>query len=69
MRRLATFENGEIVYRDMTPEEEATFDSAAATGNKTDAERIAALENENAELREQLAATMSAVDFILFGEV
>ena len=32
-------------------------------------EQIAALENENAVLREQIAATMAAVDFILFGEV
>ncbi len=34
----------------------------------SDAERIAQLEAENKQLKEQLSATMEAVDFLLFGE-
>lgn len=34
----------------------------------SNAEKIAQLEAENKQLKEQLSATMEAVDFLLFGE-
>ena len=57
-------ENG--IYRDMTPEEIAELEKLAAeapapTPEPTPEERIAALEKDNAELREALEALLSGV--------
>lgn len=43
------------------------YTQATATKPQTQAERIASLEAENTALKEQLADTMDAVDFLLFG--
>ena len=53
-------ENG--IYRDMTPEEIAEFEKLATempAPEPTPEERIAALEQDNAELREALEALLS----------
>lgn len=55
-------ENG--IYRDMTAEEIAEFEKLAAeqpTPEPTPEERIAALEKDNAELREAMEALLSGV--------
>lgn len=55
-------ENG--IYRDMTPEEIAELEKLAAeapTPEPTPEERIAALEQANAELRDALDALLSGV--------
>lgn len=55
-------ENG--VYRDMTAEEIAEFEKLAAeqpTPEPSPEERIAALEKDNAELRDALEALLSGV--------
>ena len=55
-------ENG--IYRDMTAEEVAEFEKLAAeapTPEPTPEERIAALEQANAELREALEALLTGV--------
>lgn len=55
-------ENG--IYRDMTPEEIAELEKLAAeqpTPEPTPEERIAALEKDNAELREAMEALLSGV--------
>lgn len=55
-------ENG--VYRDMTAEEIAELEKLAAeqpTPEPTPEERIAALEKDNAELREAMEALLSGV--------
>ena len=55
-------ENG--IYRDMTPEEIAELEKLAAeahTPEPTPEERIAALEQDNAELRDALEALLTGV--------
>ena len=55
-------ENG--VYRDMTPEEIAELEKVAAempAPEPTPEDRIAALEKDNAELREAMEALLSGV--------
>lgn len=55
-------ENG--IYRDMTPEEVAELEKLAAAmpaPEPTAEERIAALEKDNAELRDALEALLSGV--------
>lgn len=61
---MRKYENG--VYRDMTAEEAAELEKLAAEApapapEPTPEERIAALENGNAELREALEALLSGV--------
>lgn len=55
-------ENG--IYRDMTPEEIAELEKLAAEAPQPEPspeERIAALEKDNAELREAMEALLSGV--------
>nr|DAG46808.1 MAG TPA: API3 pepsin inhibitor-3 [Caudoviricetes sp.] len=59
---MKKYENG--IYRDMTAEEIAEFEKLAAevpTPEPTAEERIAALEKDNAELRDTLDALISGV--------
>ena len=59
---MRIYENG--IYRDMTAEEVAEFEQLAAeqpTPEPTPEERIAALEKDNAELREAIDALLSGV--------
>lgn len=59
---MKKYENG--IYRDMTAEEIAEFEKLAAevpTPEPTAEERIAALEKDNAELRDALDALISGV--------
>lgn len=52
------------IYRDMTPEEVAEFEKLAAEApapEPSPEERIAALEQDNAELREAMEALLSGV--------
>lgn len=59
---MKKYENG--IYRDMTPEEVAEFEKLVAeapTPEPTPEERIAALEQDNAELREAMEALLSGV--------
>lgn len=62
MTSVKICENG--VYRDMTAEEIAEFEKLAAeqpAPEPTPEERIAALENDNAELREAMEALLTGV--------
>lgn len=59
---MKIYENG--IYRDMTTEEVAEFEKLAAEApapEPTPEERIAALEKDNAELREAMEALLSGV--------
>lgn len=59
---MKIYENG--IYRDMTPAEIAEIEKLAAeqpTPEPTPEERIAALEQDNAELREAMEALLSGV--------
>ena len=59
---MKKYENG--IYRDMTPEEVAEFEKLVAeqpAPEPTPEERIAALEQDNAELREAMDALLSGV--------
>ncbi len=59
---MKIYENG--IYRDMTPEEIAEIEKLAAeapTPEPTPEERIAALEQDNAELREAIEALITGV--------
>ena len=59
---MKIYENG--IYRDMTPEEIAELEKLATempAPEPTPEERIAALEQDNAELREALDALISGV--------
>ena len=59
---MRIYENG--IYRDMTPEEIAELEKLALeapTPEPTPDERIAALEKDNAELRETIEALISGV--------
>lgn len=59
---MRIYENG--VYRDMTAEEVAEFEKMVAdqpAPEPTPEERIAALEKDNAELREAMEALLSGV--------
>ena len=59
---MKKYENG--IYRDMTPEEIAEFEKLAAeqpAPEPSPEERIAALEKDNAELREAIEALISRV--------
>lgn len=59
---MRIYENGS--YRDMTPEEIAEFEKLATempAPEPTPEDRIAALEKDNAELREALEALLSGV--------
>lgn len=59
---MKIYENG--IYRDMTPEEIAELEKLAAeapTPEPSPEERIAALEKDNAELREAMEALLSVV--------
>lgn len=59
---MKKYENG--IYRDMTPEEVAEFEKLATetpAPEPSPEERIAALEKDNAELREALEALLSGV--------
>lgn len=59
---MRLYENG--IYRDMTPEEIAELEKLAAeqpAPELTPEERIAALEKDNAELREAMEALLSGV--------
>lgn len=59
---MKKYENG--IYRDMTAEEIAEFEKMVAeapTPEPTPEERIAALEKDNAELREAMEALLSGV--------
>ena len=59
---MRIYENG--IYRDMTAEEVAELEKLAAeqpAPELTPEERIAALEKDNAELREALEALLSGV--------
>lgn len=59
---MRIYENG--IYRDMTPEEIAELEKLATempAPELTPEERIAALEKDNAELREALEALLSGV--------
>lgn len=59
---MKIYENG--IYRDMTPEEVAELEKLAAetpAPEPTPEERIDALEQDNAELRDALEALLSGV--------
>ena len=59
---MRIYENG--IYRDMTPAEIAELEKLAAeqpTPEPSPEERIAALEKDNAELREAMEALLSGV--------
>lgn len=59
---MRIYENG--IYRDMTPEEVAEFEKLATempAPEPTPEERITALEQDNAELREAMDALLSGV--------
>ena len=59
---MRIYENG--IYRDMTPEEIAELEKLVLEGptpEPTPDERIAALEKDNAELREAIEALISGV--------
>lgn len=59
---MKIYENG--IYRDMTPEEIAELEKLAAempAPEPSPEERIAALEQDNAELREAIEALLSGV--------
>ena len=59
---MRIYENG--IYRDMTPEEIAEFEKLTTempAPEPTPEERIAALEKDNAELREVMEALLSGV--------
>ena len=59
---MKIYENG--IYRDMTPEEIAAIEKLATempAPEPTPEERIAALEKDNAELREAMEALLSGV--------
>lgn len=59
---MKIYENG--IYRDMTPEEIAELEKLAAevpAPEPSPEERIAALEQDNAELREAIEALISGV--------
>ena len=59
---MKKYENG--IYRDMTPDEVAEFEkliSEQPVPEPTPEERIAALEKDNAELREAMEALLSWV--------
>lgn len=59
---MRIYENG--IYRDMTADEVAELEKLAAeqpTPEPTPEERIAALEKDNAELREAMEALLSGV--------
>lgn len=59
---MKKYENG--IYRDMAPEEVAEFEKLVAeapTPEPSPEERIAALEKDNAELREAIEALLSGV--------
>lgn len=59
---MKKYENG--IYREMTPEEIAEFEKLAAEApapEPTPEERIAALEQDNAELRSAIEALISGV--------
>ena len=59
---MKIYENG--IYRDMTAEEVAELEKLAAevpTPEPTAEERIAALEKDNAELREAMEALLTGV--------
>ena len=59
---MRIYENG--IYRDMTPEEIAEMEKLATempAPEPTPEERIAALEKDNAELREAMEALLSGV--------
>lgn len=59
---MKKYENG--IYRDMTPEEVAEFEKLVAEApapEPSPEERIAALEQDNAELREAMEALLSGV--------
>lgn len=59
---MKIYENG--IYRDMTTEEVAEFEKLAEEApapEPTPEERIAALEQDNAELREAMDALLSGV--------
>lgn len=59
---MKIYENG--IYRDMTPEEIAELEKLATempAPEPTPEERIAALEKDNAELREAMEALLSGV--------
>lgn len=59
---MKIYENG--IYRDMTAEEIAEFEKLAAEApapEPSPEERIAALEKDNAELREAIEALISGV--------
>ena len=59
---MKIYENG--IYRDMTADEVTEFEKWAAeqpTPEPTPEERIAALEQDNAELREAMEALLSGV--------
>ncbi len=59
---MKKYENG--IYRDMTPEEIAELEKLAAEApapEPSPEERIAALEQDNAELREAIEALISGV--------
>lgn len=59
---MKIYENG--IYRDMTPEEIAELEKLAAeqpSPEPSPEERIAALEQDNAELREAMEALLSGV--------
>ena len=59
---MKKYENG--IYRDMTPEEVAEFEKLVAeqpAPEPTPEERIAALEQDNAELREAMDALLLGV--------
>lgn len=59
---MKKYENG--IYRDMTPEEIAEFEKMVAeqpAPDPTPEERIAALEQDNAELREAMDALLLGV--------
>lgn len=61
-RNVRIYENG--IIRDMTPEEVAELERLAAEASApepTAEERIAALEKDNAELRDALDALISGV--------
>lgn len=59
---MKIYENG--IYRDMTPEEIAELEKLAAEApapEPSPVDRIAALEKDNAELREAIEALISGV--------
>ena len=69
MRVTATKDDIEAANFDewWTTAEAWEYTQATAVKPQTQAERIASLEAENTALKEQLADTMDAVDFLLFG--